>query len=612
MKTVNDIIKENAKKFGNLKALTDEYSNYSLTYGEFWRDINKFAFGLKKLGFTKEDTVALFSENSSKWMVTDRATALSGAINVVRGSGAPIDELKYIYNHSDSTVLVTDSLSVLENMSDYLCSKGSNFAIYIGNGKLNKEKYSICVYDFFDVLNFGEEGEFPVPEMSEDDVATLIYSSGTTGRPKGIVLTRKNILSQIEAIHPALQIMQNKSVLNILPIWHAYERTCEYYLISRGTHFYYTNIKNFKKDLKKYAPHYLVSVPRLFEAVYDGIYSELNKKSKNTRKIFDFFFEISRFYTNCDCILHNLDLDNINPSLPVKAKAYCGKILSSGLNSIAQKVIFSKIRDAFGKNFIKGISGGGAMAKYVDEFFRSVGIDVYVGYGLTETAPVVAVRAIGDNKVCATGRALMHTEIIIVDKETLKPLPKGQKGLVLVKGPQVMKGYYKDEEATKKVLLGNGFFNTGDIGYMTQDDCLVLTGRAKDIIVLSNGENIEPDIIEQTCMSLPFIKQIVLVGQDKNSLGAIVVPEPEALEAFAKSHGMSLENNMPEIKKAVLKEIQKKVTSRSNYRTHEMITDIILENEAFTPQNGLMTMTAKIKKNEVFDKYKEKIEAMYV
>lgn len=614
LKSINQILKENAQKYKDLPALVDEYSGYCVTYDKLYEDITKIATALQKIGISKGDKVSQFSENSSKWMVTDRALAANGAINAVRGSLAPVDELKYIYNHSDSIALVTDSMKLIDNMSDYIASKGSKFILYIGNEAVEKAKYNVPVFTFEEMLELGTSGEFTEPEIAGDDVMTFIYSSGTTGKPKGIMLTFDNIASQIPAIDPSLRLTPKATIITVLPIWHAYERTCEYYMLEKGLKICYTNIKNFKKDILKYEPHYFVAVPRLFEAVYDGIFAQLKKKTATQRKIFEYFLNKSKSYRNAEALLNNTDITNQHPTIMQKLGAHATKAITTPFNAAADKFLFSQIRNALGKNFVKGISGGGAMARHIDEFFRAVGIDVYVGYGLTETSPVVAVRQIGNNKVCATGHALANTKILVVDPETLRPVKKGTKGVVLIRGPQVMKGYYKDEEATKKVLLGNGFFNTGDIGWMTDDDCLVLTGRMKDIIVLSNGENIEPDAIEQSCMSSPYVKQIVVVGQDKNALGAIVVPELDALKELAAKHGIKCENLLQsqEIKNLVLKELRERETGRRSYRPHERLSNIYFEENAFTPENGMMTQTAKIKKNVVFDRYQKQIDEMFV
>jgi long-chain acyl-CoA synthetase len=302
---------------------------------------------------------------------------------------------------------------------------------------------------------------------------------------------------------------------------------------------------------------------------------------------------------------------NQNPCYIQKIQSLATVITLSPIHSIAKNNIIKNFHAANRRRFQFGISEG-CFSKHIDDFFLAVGIDIYVGLGLTETSPVVAVRVEERIKPIATDR-FTYDEFFIADPETYKPVKKGEKGVVLIKGPQVMKGYYKDEENSKKVLLPSGYFVSGDIGWMTDDDTLVLTGRAKDIIVLSNGENIEPDAIEQSCMTSPFVKQIVLAGQDKNALSALVVPNMEAIHELAEKKNINSSNPLksPELKNEILKELRKRVENRETFRNHERLSNIEFVEEGFTPENGLMTLTAKIKKNEVYEKYRQTIESMY-
>ncbi len=614
MKLIHEIIRESSKKYGSHTALSDEYSGYNVTYKQLGIDISLAANALQALGVEKGMHIAQFSENNSKWMVMDQAIFICGAINAVRGSLAPLSELEYIYDQSDSCALITDSKKVISELETFLSDRNAKFIIYIGNEKIEQpENSKIKLLTFEQILELGKSSQFNEVEISENDVATLIYSSGTTGRPKGIMLTHKNLASQMIAIPPVLNLKETKTVTLVLPIWHAYERTCEYYLLSRGIKNCYTNIKNFKKDIQKHRPHYLISVPRIWEAIYESVFNEIKKKPVAFRSVVNFFLSSSLKKDLAKRIIDNSCIYNQNSSAAKKVQCHITNAALSPIHELGKKLIYKKFRNAIGGRFIKGISGGGALSAHIDDFFSSVGIDIYVGYGLTETAPVLAVRREGDNKPYSTGPALPDTEFLIVDPETYHPLPKGQKGVVLAKGPQVMKGYYKDPESTKKVLLGNGFFVTGDIGWLTEDNCLVLTGRAKDIIVLSNGENIEPEAIEQSCMSSPFVKQIVLAGQDKNALSALIVPDVDALKEFAAKKKINVQNPLAcnQLKNEVLKELRAKVQERKTFRSHERLANIDFVPEAFTPENGLMTMTAKIKKNEVYEKYKKQIDAMY-
>ncbi len=614
MKLIHEIISESSKKYGSHIALSDDYSGYTTTYKQMEQDIIYASAALQSLGIEKGMHLAQFSENSSKWMILDQAILRCGAVNAVRGSLAPINELEYIYEQSDSIALITDSKSVINQFKDFLSNKETKFIIYTGNEKIEQvESFNTRILTFEQIIELGKTKEFNKVDIDAEDLATLIYSSGTTGKPKGIMLSHKNLASQLVAIPSVLNLKETKTVTVVLPIWHAYERTCEYYLLSIGTKNCYTNVKHFKKDLQKHRPHYLIAVPRIWEAIYEGVFTEIKKKPAAFRSIVNFFLSSSLKRDLEKRIVDNTCIYNQNASVLKKIKCQITSSALTPVHNLGQKLIYQKFYQAIGGRFIKGISGGGALAAHIDDFFSSVGIKVYVGYGLTETAPVLAVRREDDNKPYSTGPALPNTEFLIVDAETYHPLPKGQKGIVLAKGPQVMKGYYKEPESSKKVLLSNGYFVTGDIGWLTEDNCLVLTGRAKDIIVLSNGENIEPEAIEQSCMSSPFVKQIVLAGQDKNALSALIVPDVDALKEFAAKRKINVSNPLAcnDLKNEVLKELREKIQERKTFRSHERLANIDFVPEAFTPENGLMTMTAKIKKNEVYERYRHQIEAMY-
>ncbi|MDD3237449.1 MAG: AMP-binding protein [Candidatus Gastranaerophilales bacterium] len=608
MKFIHEIFKTNAKKYGSCIAVEDSYSGYTATYRQLYNDIMKAASGLQALNIEKGIHIAQFSENSSKWLVVDQGIFNNAAINILRGSLAPIAELEYIYNHSDSQALVTDSLKVIDGLSHLLDS--ARFVIYIGNEKIQKN-YNFKIETFDSLLALGENKEFQPVEIKGEDVASLIYTSGTTGNPKGAMLTQYNLASQIEGCNAALDLKETKTLTAVLPIWHAYERTCEYYIFSIGSHVCYTNVKNFKKDLKRYRPHYLIAVPRLYEAVYDGIQSELRKKPQFAQNIINAIISASSKREIARRILEGTCIYNQNPTFIQKL---CSQIISlslSPIDALGKFVIYKKFKEAMGGRCVTGIAGGGAMAKHIEDFFKAVGIQVCVGYGLTETSPVLSVRRQSNCKAYSSGPAFKDTQFMIVDTETMKPLNKGEKGLVLVKGPQIMKGYYKNPEATAKVKLANGYLNTGDIGWLTEDNYLVLTGRAKDIIVLSNGENIEPEAIEQSCMTSPFVKQVVIAGQDKNALSALIVPNMEAINEIAQKRHITNPLNNSQLKNEILKELRTKVQNRETFRSHERLANFDFVEEEFTPQNGMMTMTAKIKKNVVYEKYKEKIDAMY-
>lgn len=612
MKLLTEIIKDCSYKYGSRIALKDEYTGYVVTYRELYNDVLSMASALQHFGVVKGTHIAMFSENCSPWFMVDRAIMMTGGVSAVRGSLAPKAELEYIYDYGDCEALVTDSLTLIDDLKDILIAKNTKFVIYIGKKELTTDNLNgIPVMSFRQMLDLGIKLELKPVELSEDDLCTLIFTSGTTGKPKGAMLTHGNFASQVEVVHEHIYLKEGKTALLILPIWHAYERTCEYYATSIGITLCYTNVKNLKKDLPKYAPHYMFCVPRIWESIYSSFTSEIEKKPFLLKNFIKLLLAVSKVRVKSRRIAQNRDIYHPHPGAYCRFANNMLADLCFPLHALANKMIYSKFHKALGGRFIRGISGGGALGEYLDDFLETIDVEIYEGYGLTETSPVLSVRTDSNRKALSAGVALPRTRFLIVNPENYQPVKQGEKGMVMVKGPQVMKGYYKDPEATKKVLLANGFFATGDIGWLTDDGALILTGRMKDTIVLSNGENIEPESIEQSCMTSPFVKQVVLTGQDKEYLSALIVPDMNAISEYAKKKNISNPLANQEFKNEVLKDIRDKVQKRTCYRAFERIADIAFVDEEFTPENGMMTQTAKIKKNVVLQKYADKIESMY-
>ena len=604
-----------SRKFADNIAIKDDYCGLRLTYKEAYDMMRKAATAFQAIGLKKFSHVAFFSENSAKWMICDQGIMKCGAVNAVRSSSAPLEELKYIYGHSDCCALVTDSKVLILKMYDYLEEMNAKFIIYIGKEDISDLHLKTPLYTFEALLHKAIGHEFIYTKLNSDDLATLVYSSGTTGKPKGVMLTNANLTSQLFTIHTEINIKPRNTILNVLPIWHMYERTVEYYVVYCGGTLCYTNIRNFKKDFAKYKPDLMVAVPRILEAIYDGIMNEIKSKSEIEQFIFHTLLNIAKYYKKSQSILDNNNRDVRNPSAFLKLRCAISVTALYSIYQSANKLIFSRIKKALGGKFPMFVSGGGALAPHIEDFYNAINTKILIGYGLTETSPILTVRRMERerNRLNTAGQPLPETEIAIVDPDKLTLMPRGQKGLVLAKGPQVMKGYYKDKEATDKVLLKTGWFITGDLGWLSEDDFLTLTGRAKDIIVLSNGENIEPDCLEQTCQMSDYVKQVVLVGQDKSCLGALIKTDEEAVIKWAQENGVKEETaeQDPAFKKMLLKELNDRISSRPNFRPFERLGAIRFVKDGFTIENGLMTFTAKIRKNVVFDKYEKLINDMY-
>ncbi|MEO0947688.1 MAG: AMP-binding protein [Cyanobacteria bacterium J06641_5] len=609
-----------ADRYGKTLALWDPHANpeVKLTYTELAANIRTLATGLQSFGLAAGTTVGLIADNSPRWLQMDQAIMLAGAANAVRSAQAEREEALYILSHSRSRALVVENLEVLGKLQPDASKLPLEFIVLLSDETPPTES-KVPVYAFTQVLEAGRKGEFqPVPDRRREDLATLIYTSGTTGKPKGAMLTHGNLLHQVTATTAVLQPEKGDRALSILPSWHAYERSCEYFLLSQGCAQIYTSLRSFKKDLQKYQPHYMVGVPRLWESVYDGIQKTMREQPESRQKLANFFFAASKRYIRSKRCWQCLDLENLSPSLPQRLVAGLQAIANWPLHALGQRLVYRKIRQATGGKLKTVFSGGGALARHLDDFYEIIGIPLLVGYGLTETAPITHGRRLCGNLRWSAGKPLPETAAKIVDPQTRQLIPAGEQGLVLLRGPQVMKGYFDNPEATAKAIDSEGWFDSGDLGWVTPWDDLILTGRAKDTIVLSNGENIEPQPIEDVCLRSPYIDQIVLVGQDRRSLGALIVPNFDALQQWAAAENTTLDtedvaalNANRALQNLLRQELTREVRDRPGYRPDDRIGAFWLLLEPFSPENGLMTQTLKIKRPVVASRYATEIAALY-
>lgn len=334
----------------------------------------------------------------------------------------------------------------------------------------------------------------------------------------------------------------------------------------------------------------------------------------------------SEKYIKARRVAQGLSLNNLHASAVERLAAKIQASALLPLHALGERLVYAKVREATGGKVKQMISGGGALPRHIDNFFEIIGVQILQGYGLTETSPVTHVRRPWRNLIGASGQPLPATEAKIVDPETKAPLPVEKRGLVLLKGPQIMQGYYQNPEATAKAIDAEGWFDSGDLGWLTPQDDLVLTGRAKDTIVLTNGENIEPQPIEDVCLRSPYIDQIMIVGQDQRSLGALIVPNVEALEKWAASQNLTLDTqNDPVasspsqkidlesrmIQDLFRQELNREVQNRPGYRPDDRIGTFRLILEPFSIENGLMTQTLKVRRHIVTDRYHDIIDGMF-
>jgi long-chain acyl-CoA synthetase len=600
-----------AEKFSDVVALFAPHLQppVSITYKEMYRQMLAFASGLQKAGVQPRTAVAMFADNSPRWFIADQGTMMSGAFNAVRSGQAETQELFAILANSESKTLIVEDLKILKKLGGQLYEQ-IELVILLSDEAIPAD-IPVKTLNFSELLALG--GEFQNPKLQPSDLATLIYTSGTSGNPKGVMLTHANLLHQIHTAATVVQPIAGDRVLSILPSWHSYERTCEYFLLAQGCSQTYTNIRYLKQDLREYKPQYMIAVPRLWESIYEGAQKQFRDQSANKQKLVQFFFGISEKYIAARRICNGLDIDRqMQPAGSFGARLQT--LALAPLHNLGEKLVYSKVREATGGKINYVISGGGALPKHIDNFFEIVGVDILVGYGLTETAPITNVRRPWRNLRPTSGLPLPGTEIKIVDLDSGKTLPVGQKGLVLIRGPQIMQGYYRNPEATAKAIDTAGWFNSGDLGMLTPQGDLTITGRAKDTIVLSNGENIEPQSIEDACLFSPYIEQIMLVGQDAKSIGALIVPNQEALMSWGKLQGEPWRaGNLqdPRLEQLLRGELTKLVQNRPGYRSDDRIGVFRLLETPFSIEDGTLTQSLKLKRHVVMERYRDMINEMF-
>ncbi|BAY84041.1 AMP-dependent synthetase and ligase [Calothrix parasitica NIES-267] len=617
-----------AQRFGDTVALHNPHARpneVKVTYTELLSQIQQFAAGLQSLGIKPQERISLIADNSPRWLIADQGIMTAGAVNAVRSSQADIDELAFILQNSDSTVLVAQDLNTFEKLRPRLDDLPIKLVILLTEESAPSEEV-IKVLNFEQLMEIGAKHNLEPVKQSRDTLATLLYTSGTSGRPKGVMLSHGNLIHQVTNLGTIVQPEMGNVVLSILPTWHVFERTGEYLLFSMGCTQVYTNLRSIKNDLKKYKPHYMIAVPRILESVYEGVQKQFREQPASKQNLINRFLGISGKYIKARRVAQNLDLQNLNPSAGKRIAASVQEKALSPLHALGGKIVYGKVKEATGGRIKQFICGGGALAKHIDDFYEIIGIDIVVGYGLTETSPVTHARRHWSNLRGSSGLGIPGTEVKIVDLETRKELPNGEKGLVLLRGPQVMQGYYKNPEATEKAIDGEGWFNSGDLGWLTPRRDIVLTGRAKDTIVLTNGENIEPLPIEDACLRSEFIDQIMLVGQDKKSIGALIVPNLEALEKWAQGQNLELcvkEDNVTSstsqkitleskiIQDLFRQELNREVRNRPGYRPDDRIGPFQLILEPFSMENGMMTRTLKVRRHIVMEHYHDMIERMF-
>ncbi|MGC6482272.1 MAG: AMP-binding protein [Synechococcus sp.] len=580
--------------------------------------IRAAAAGLHALGITRGDVVGLFAENSPRWLVADQGLMRTGATSAVRGAAAPVPELLYILDDSAAVALIVQNAELLERLALPADVRRRLRCVIQLEGEAAEG-----VIGFDALLAKGAMASSQDPAagrgaeaaMEASSVATILYTSGTTGQPKGVPLTHANLLHQIRSLACVAHPQPGSPVLSVLPIWHSYERSAEYYFFSCACSQSYTTIKHLKKDLPRVKPVLMATVPRLWEAVQAGFEDVLKTFPASRQRLLRRALANSSAYCLARRRRRNWMVEPLGKRQRVKAVLETCRRWPG--HALAATLIWPKLRRQLSGGQLQfPINGGGAIAPHVDAFYEAVGIELLVGYGLTETSPVVSCRRPWRNIRGSAGQPLPDTEFKVVDPETRTPLGFRERGVVLVRGPQVMGGYLGKPEATAKVLDADGWFDTGDLGLLLPDGTVVLTGRAKDTIVLSSGENIEPGPLEECLVASPLVEQVMLVGQDEKQLAALAVPHVPAIQAWAADQGLVLEEDLggspghPALLKLLRGEFNRLLAGRGGARSDERLVGVGLV-QPFTLENGLLTQTLKQRRDRIAERDRSVIRSFY-
>lgn len=592
---------------------------YTITYEKLFEDVLILSRAFKSKKITKNSKVMFLCDNRYEWIVTDLALMSLGAINIPRGSDTPTTELEFIMEHSECNFLIVENEKLYQE-HEKMIKKLKLKSIFILEAKKLHTLFD-NTYSYLDLLRNRKIYQNEIDDfyalggnLSINDVFTLIYTSGTTGSPKGVVLTHKNIMHNVLYL-PRLIGLKNDDVwVSILPSWHMFERAAEYLSISGGCCTVYSTIKTFAADLEKYKPTLVATVPRLWESMYIKINNTLEKNDPKKATIFKKLIKISTTYNyNLRVIKDELPRFTDNAFLSTCKKIIPTiKLIFLYLPNLVAKKKLQLVQEKFGGRLRLAISGGGTLPEYLDAWIDAIGIRIVNAYGMTEGAPGLAGRALNCNTFGTLGLPVEGTEIRIVNKNG-KDVKPGEVGEIIIKGDQITPGYYKNDEENSKSFTSDGYFKTGDLGKFTIKKELIITGRSKEIIVLANGENVDPSRIESTISMLPFIADNVLVGQDKRGLGLLLVPNMEKMKEYVLENFNKVVHNMENVleDKNIINKIKHDMNEllhhSKGFKPFEKLQNIHFLDEEF--KLGVeLTNTFKKKRHVIEKKYKEVID----
>ncbi|MBI3314290.1 MAG: long-chain fatty acid--CoA ligase [Candidatus Omnitrophica bacterium] len=586
------IFLDRVKCYGTRPALYDRPRGrpQPWTWQEWAFSVKKTALGLHSLGVKKGDCVGILSENRPEWTFADLGILSLGAVTVPIYPTSSSREIVYILEHAEIKILFLSTRIQFEKIRSFLDANALiQKVIIFDEENIRHPKLMglnpLMGMGYREALNNGNLYQSQVREVRPDDVATVIYTSGTTGPPKGVMLTHHNFIANYLGSREKIKISEKDIALSFLPLSHVFERLAGYYfMIFHGAVIHYAeSMQTVPDDLVRVRPTVAASVPRLYEKMYAKILETVETSPALRRNLFAWAVRVGR--------------ERARTKLARKAVGFILELKFF----IAKKMVFQKLKSKLGGRIRFFISGGAPLAKELAEFFYAADVLILEGYGLTETSPVMTVNAADQFRFGTVGQVLSNIKVKIAED-----------GEILTQGPCVMKGYYRNETATGEAMAG-GWFHTGDIGVFDPDGFLKITDRKKDIIVTSGGKNISPQNIENLVLSDKLFSQMVVVGDKRNYLVALVVPNRNEVENYARSRNLDgiswwdlLQRS--EIYDWIKSRLDEKLKDLASY---EQIKSMALLPEELSLAAGELTPTLKIKRKIVMEKYQTLIEGLY-
>jgi long-chain acyl-CoA synthetase len=593
--SIPDMLRKNSVQFKNrfaLKYRKNENGFVTLTYAAYYDRALMAARGLMKMGIKKGDRVGILSENRAGWVIADMGILCAGAITVpIYPTNTP-EQIQHTVNHSGAKILFVSGKFQYHKLLDVRELMPSlelviSFERFLGHSSLPVITfYQLSEIDTPITAEEKKEIESVIDQISPTDLLTLIYTSGTTGVPKGVMLTHNNILTNTQYLTEQTEslISMNDVFLSFLPLSHVLERTAGYYMTIRNGALmaFADSIEKVPENMMEVQPTLMVSVPRLFEKIYHRIYDNAHEMSAIKRSIFHWAVTVGKQYVQVKYIL---------------------KQPTSGIEfqySIADRLVFSKIRERFGGRMKLFCCGGAPLDKTINEFFWIIGIPIFEGYGLTETSPAIAFNNFEHIRFGSVGFPLKETEFRIAAD-----------GEILVKGPQVMLGYYNNPEATNEAIQ-DGWLATGDIGKI-EDGFITITDRKKELIITAGGKNIAPQPVENELKMDKYISSVYVYGDRKPYLTALIVPTIERLLEFAKENHLNYYDLDDLVRHEQVQKLfeQRILEINKSLPQYETIKKFVLLAYDFSIDGGELTPTMKLRRKVIYEKYKQKIEDMY-